>query len=118
MRILRTDFRQQSKNVLHLTVDPSTLASLGQQTVRASARAEQEVTTMEITTTSTAFACALPVVDHGTAPTWTYGQGTGVSVAMRNRTVAPIAKATALLPISDVVVFDGVAGIRSWSPPV
>lgn len=40
-------------------------------------------------------------------------KGTGVS------TIAPTAyKATALLPISDVVVFDGAAGIRSWSPPV
>ncbi len=72
---------------------------------------------MKITTSMT-FPCALLVVDHGTAPTGTYGQGTGVSVAMRNRTVAPIAKATALLPISDVVVVDGLAGIRSWSPPV
>lgn len=72
---------------------------------------------MEITKTETSQ-CALLVVDHGTAPAGTYGQGTGVSVATRNRTVAPIAQATALLPISDVVVFDALAGIRSWSPPV
>lgn len=92
---------------------------------------------MEITTTPsvTAFLPALPVVCRGAAlgGTWTaYGdvtrgvvalaprfaevQGTGVSIAMRNRTTTP--KATALLPISDVVVFDGLAGIRSWSPPV
>ena len=40
---------------------------------------------------------------------------TGVS------TIAPTTssyKATALLPISDVVVFDGAAGLRSWRPPV
>ena len=43
-------------------------------------------------------------------------------VAVKGTTVPAIAtsarKATALLPISDVVVFDGFAGIRSWSPPV
>ena len=44
-------------------------------------------------------------------------QGTRVSSAMRNRTAAPT-KVTALLPISDVVVYDGFAGIRTWSPPV
>jgi hypothetical protein len=43
---------------------------------------------------------------------------------MRERSVAPVQvaaspKATALLPISGVVVFNGLAGIRStWSPPV
>ena len=45
-----------------------------------------------------------------------------VSVAFKGTTVSAIAtttsKANALLPISDVVVFDGLAGIRSWSPPV
>ena len=44
-------------------------------------------------------------------------QGTGLSSAMRDKTAAP-ATATALLPISDVVVYDVLAGIRSWSPPV
>jgi hypothetical protein len=41
-------------------------------------------------------------------------------VAIKGTTVSTIAarKANALLPISDVVVFDGLAGIRSWSPPV
>ena len=40
-------------------------------------------------------------------------QGTRVSA------LAPVAvKATALLPITDVVVLDGTAGIRTWSPPV
>ena len=77
---------------------------------------------MEITKTWTTSPCALLVVDHGTAPTGSYGQGTGVPASMRSRTVAPsapaIAQATALLPISDVVVFDALAGIRSWSPPV
>jgi hypothetical protein len=40
--------------------------------------------------------------------------------AIKGTTVSAIAarKASALLPISDVVVFDGFAGIRSWSPPV
>ena len=45
-----------------------------------------------------------------------------VYVATKGTTVSAIAttssKANALLPISDVVVFDGLAGIRSWSPPV
>jgi len=41
-------------------------------------------------------------------------QGTRVSAAASTATY----KATALLPISDVVVFDGFAGCRSWSPPV
>ena len=45
-----------------------------------------------------------------------------VYVAVKGTTVSAIAtttsKANALLPISDVVVFDGLAGIRSWSPPV
>jgi hypothetical protein len=44
-------------------------------------------------------------------------QGTGVSAAARSRfDVAPTA--TAQLPISDVVMTDGNAGIRAWSPPV
>jgi hypothetical protein len=48
-----------------------------------------------------------------TVPGYVAVQGTGVSA------VAPIAaQATALLPISDVVVFDGAAGIRTWDPPV
>lgn len=51
------------------------------------------------------------------APASTTTQGTGVSIAMRDKTAVPAA-ATALLPISDVVVNDGFAGIRSWSPPV
>jgi hypothetical protein len=52
-----------------------------------------------------------------TAPFFAEVQGTGVSIALRDKTVAPMAAATALLPISDVVV-DDVAGIRTWSPPV
>jgi len=48
-----------------------------------------------------------------------YTQGTGLSVAMRDRAAVPAisTRTTALLPISDVAV-NGVAGIRSWSPPV
>jgi len=65
---------------------------------------------------------ALSVVTCGAAitGTWTaYGLGMSAAAA-RVRTVAPISavKGSALLPISDVVVFDGLAGIRSWSPPV
>jgi hypothetical protein len=44
-----------------------------------------------------------------------------VYVAIKGTTVSTIAtarKASNLLPISDVVVFDGLAGIRSWDPPV
>jgi len=72
---------------------------------------------MKIFPTQTASPFALPVVAHDAvlAGTWTaYDLG-------RSRTsVAPMTavKGSALLPISDVVVFDGVAGIRSWSPPV
>ena len=79
---------------------------------------------MESITKSTASPFALRVVTHGTALTvsWTaHDQGTGVSVAQRNRTsIAPMVavKGSALLPISDVVVFDGLAGFRSWSPLV
>jgi hypothetical protein len=51
---------------------------------------------------------------------WTaYSQGTGLSIAMRDKT--PQASTTALLPFSDVVAVkgdNGFAGIRSWSPPV
>ena len=49
-----------------------------------------------------------------------YTQGTGLSIAMRDRTAVSQAavKATALLPISVAVDTDGYAGIRSWSPPV
>jgi hypothetical protein len=57
-----------------------------------------------------------------TAPVRTTAQGTTASIAMRTRTTAastPAAQAIALLPISDVVVFDkDLVGIRSWSPPV
>jgi hypothetical protein len=50
---------------------------------------------------------------------WTAAaQGTGLSTAMREKTVITQARTSALLPISDVVVFDGLAGSRSWSPPV
>ena len=60
-----------------------------------------------------------------TAPASAAIQGTSVSTAMRQTT--PVtdqiaqSKATALLPISDVAVvngFGGLAGIRTWSPPV
>lgn len=57
---------------------------------------------------------ALPVV--------TGYEGTGLSVANRDRTAGlPTEAATSahsLLPISDVNVFDVRAGIRTWSPPV
>ncbi len=47
------------------------------------------------------------------APVYVAIKGTTVSAsATANR------KAISLLPISDVVVFDGLAGIRSWDPPV
>ena len=53
-------------------------------------------------------------------------EGTTPSAARRIRaTLAPTSRPTAnsskviaLLPTNDAVVFDGVAGIRSWSPPV
>jgi hypothetical protein len=51
-----------------------------------------------------------------TAPLAAAVEGTSVSIAMRDRTAVPTA--TALLPISDVVVFSGFAGSRTWSPPV
>ena len=47
------------------------------------------------------------------APVYVAAKGTTVSA-----TATTSSKANALLPISDVVVFDGLAGIRSWSPPV
>jgi len=76
-------------------------------------------------TTSTMFRSDLSVVDCRTTPGQIVAKGTGLSVAARNRTaVAPMAAirmagttASALLPISDVV-FNGLVGIRSWSPPV
>ena len=49
-----------------------------------------------------------------TAPHGVALQGTTLSAAAS----ATAYKATALLPISDVVVFDGFAGCRFWSPPV
>ena len=49
-----------------------------------------------------------------TTPRDAQPQGTRVSAAAPTTSY----KATALLPISDVVVFDGFAGCRSWSPPV
>ena len=52
-------------------------------------------------------------------PWKSFTQGTGLSIAMRDRTAVPAisTSTTALLPASDVAV-NGVAGIRSWSPPV
>ena len=47
------------------------------------------------------------------APVYVAAKGTTVSATATTRS-----KANALLPISDLVVFDGLAGIRSWSPPV
>jgi hypothetical protein len=44
-----------------------------------------------------------------------YGAVKGITVSAIATTTS---KANALLPISDFVVFDGLAGIRSWSPPV
>lgn len=56
------------------------------------------------------------------APVSLTAQGTGVSIAMRDRTAATQAtRTTALFPISDVAAtlgVGGLAGIRSWSPPV
>lgn len=49
-----------------------------------------------------------------TAPHGGALQGTRMSAAASTTAY----KATALLPISDVVVFDGFAGCRFWSPPV
>ncbi len=53
------------------------------------------------------------------APVFAPAEGTTLSIAMRDRTAVPAisTSTTALLPISDVAV-NGVAGIRSWSPPV
>ncbi len=51
---------------------------------------------------------------RATAPHGVALQGTGLSAAASTTAY----KATALLPISDVVVFDGFAGCRFWSPPV
>ena len=83
---------------------------------------------MEIFKTSTTFPKTQSLVARNALLTgagqWT-AQGTVLSAAAyRGRTrVAPMAVVTgsALLPISDVVdtkVFGGLAGIRSWSPPV
>ena len=93
----------------------------------------------KIPTTSFASPSALCVARHRMAPTTMWAarvtapasaaiQGTSVSIAtlaVRETTpgTALIAqsKATALLPISDVAVvngFGGLAGIRTWSPPV
>ena len=46
------------------------------------------------------------------APVYVAIKGTSVSA------IAAARKASNLLPISDVVVFDGLAGIRTWDPPV
>jgi hypothetical protein len=100
---------------------------VGQQTA-APAQTEQEVTTVEIFTTSTTFPKAQSLVALNALLTgagqWA-AQGTALSAAAyRGRTrVAPMTTVlgSALLPISDVVgteVFGGLAGIRSWSPPV
>jgi hypothetical protein len=94
--------------------------------------AEQEVTTVESYLTLTTCPSGLPVVTHDsatgtwlptgapvtrvTAPLAAAVDGTGMPISMRYRTAT--AKTNAQLPISDVVVFDGFAGIRSWSPPV
>ena len=51
------------------------------------------------------------------APRPTTGEGTGLSIAMRDKSTIA-ATAIASLPISDVVVFGDNAGIRTWSPPV
>jgi len=47
------------------------------------------------------------------APVYVAVQGTSVSAV-----ATTTSKANVLLPISDVVVFDGLAGIRTWDPPV
>jgi len=92
---------------------------------------EQEVTTMESFETSTTCPFALPAVAPGSVVTGTWtAQGTGESVAYRNRTsIAPTTavQGSALPWISDVSAVDTVVdvkgfgtpvGIRSWSPPV
>ena len=79
--------------------------------------------------TSTTCLPVSAVVLHGAAPAGTSAayEGTGLPVAgsgwtaarIRQTATAPAATAlTNLLPTSDVVVFDGLAGVRSWSPPV
>lgn len=72
---------------------------------------------METTTTSTTYPCLLAVATRGAA---VMVMGTTVpAAALRDRSAVRSQKSTALLPISDVVVFTGDApGIRSWSPPV
>lgn len=40
------------------------------------------------------------------------------TMSARRWTAPVVTAAYNLLPISDVVVFDGRAGIRTWSPPV
>ena len=47
------------------------------------------------------------------APVYVEVKGTTVSAAATTTRTANV-----LLPSSDVVVFDGLAGSRSWSPPV
>jgi hypothetical protein len=85
-----------------------------------------EINTMSMTswTTLSAVTCAQlagtsEATSHGAgvrvqAPYSQAVQGTSVSAA-RFRAAA---KATAQLPINDVVVFDGGSGILAWSPPV
>jgi hypothetical protein len=73
-----------------------------------------------VTGTWTAYGLGLGHSGVVLAPVSTQVQGTAVSIAaLRDKATAQaMARTTALLPISDVVVFDGFAGIRSWSPPV
>jgi hypothetical protein len=123
---------------LHLTETFPRLLAFGQQTVLPpqGAETEMEVSTVEnikptyVCSPSALFAVTGTAYGHGRtsgvinlAPISLTTQGTGVSIAaMRDKAAAQAtARTTALLPISDVVDtfgFVGLAGIRSWSPPV
>ena len=123
---------------MHLTETFPRLWAFGQQTVLPprGAETEMEVSTVEnikptyVCSPSALFAVTGTAYGHGRtsgvislAPISLTTQGTGVSTAaMRDKAAAQAtARTTALLPISDVVDtfgFVGLAGIRSWSPPV
>ena len=71
-------------------------------------------------TTSTTYVPFRAVVCR-VAPFITGLKGTGLPVAMRDRTaVAPTATPALIVsaPLTSDVVFNGPLGIRSWSPPV
>lgn len=77
-------------------------------------------TTYACSRAASARGLGLTSAAHVGAPFAAGAKGTAVSTRLRDTTVAPVAPvaaATALLPITDVVV-DDVAGTRTWSPPV